>query len=255
MKNKLSILFVLLSIYSTGYAQPGGKSTYDFLNIPVTARISALGGALPVTNEGDINIAVSNPALINSSLNNNLVFNFLNYFAGIKAGYAGYSKTIEKGGSFLAGIQYINYGKFTASEPNGDITGTFNAGEYAVNLGWGKKIDSSFSIGTNLKTIYSYFERYNSLGLGMDLAANYIIPKYNFGFSLMVKNLGYELVSYTGNQNNLPLNIQFAVSKRLEHAPLQFTLMANNLNKLKLSLNSNLKISESEIYNITKKSI
>ena len=216
-------------------AQPGGKYIYDFLNIPTTARISALGGALPVFKDADINLATSNPALINQSIDNNLVLNFLNYYAGVKTGYLGYSKTINKAGSFLAGMQYINYGKFTAAEATGEITGTFSAGEYALNLGWGRAIDSSFSIGSNVKTIYSYFEKYNSFGLGLDIAANYIIPKSNFGFSLIIKNIGYELKPYTENRNNLPFNVLLVVSKKLAHAPLQFSLTANNLNRLNLS--------------------
>ena len=234
MRNKLFFLFVFFSLAKVSFSQPGGKSTFDFLNIPQTARISSLAGAIPIFHDGDINIAVANPSLINEGINNNLVLNFLNYYAGVKTGYAGYSKTYQNSGSFLAGMQFINYGKFISAEPTGEITGTFSAGEYAFNLGWGKKIDSSFSIGSNVKSIYSYFERYNSFGLGIDLAANYVIPKSNFGFSILFKNMGYQLISYTQKTSDLPFNVQFVVSKKLLHAPLQFTLLANNLNRLNL---------------------
>lgn len=238
MKLKLLLYFSFLLCSIGIKAQQGGKSVYDFLNLPYSARISGLGGVAPVFKDNDINLAISNPALINEQMNNNLTLSFLNYFAGIKQGYAGYSLTNDKYGSFLAGMQFINYGEFIKAESSSEITGTFTAGEYALNLGWGKQLDSSFSFGTYLKTIYSHLEQYNSLGFALDIEGIYFVPKTNIALSMMVRNAGLQVLTYNGQRQDLPFDVQFGASQKLKHAPLRFSLVANNLQ------NYNLKFSD-----------
>ena len=66
-----------------------------------------------------------------------------------------YAKDFKKAGTFSAGIRYLDYGTFLETDEGGNELGSFTAAEYAFVLGWGKQIDSSFSVGANLKPIYS----------------------------------------------------------------------------------------------------
>ena len=76
--------FILLIIFSIAFynvnAQIGGQSTYAFLNLENSARIAALGGASPVALDDDLSLAIANPSLIRSSMDQQLTFSFVDYF-------------------------------------------------------------------------------------------------------------------------------------------------------------------------------
>jgi hypothetical protein len=217
-------------------AQTGGNTVYNFLNLIPNARIAALGGHAPSVYDHDLNIGLINPALLNKQMHNQLAFNYLNFVSGINYGMVGYGYHTEKYGTFSAGMQYINYGKFIEADETSLQTGTFTGGEYAFNIGWGKKIDSVFSIGANLKPVYSSISNYNSFGLGLDIGGAFIHPNKLFTASFLARNIGAQIMPYyNGNREPLPLNVEIGLTQKLKHVPLRFNLIATNLQKYKLT--------------------
>ena len=156
MKYHILFLFLLAGILlnTQAYSQIGGDNTYDFLNLTSSPRIAAMGGDFLTIQDNDITLAPTNPSLINPGLDSYLGVNFVDFYSDINYGTAAYSKTFEKTGSFVASVQYFNYGEFDGADVSGLQTGTFNASETAVAIGWGRQLDSLFSIGSNLKFIY-----------------------------------------------------------------------------------------------------
>ncbi len=232
-KTILFNLIVLISaIYINASAQTGGTKTYQFLTLPNSARIAAMGGNFLAIKDNDLSLAIANPSLITDKMNGKLAINYVNYFSDINYGFAAYAQSFNKLGTFVGSLQYINYGSFTYADPTGLTSGTFKAGEYALNIGWSKMLDSNFSLGSNLKLINSNFETYNSFGFAVDIAATYNNTAKRFTASLMLKNIGRQLSYYTnGNREDLPFEIQFGLSKRLKHAPFRFSLLLNHLEK------------------------
>jgi hypothetical protein len=171
-------------------------------------------------------------------MHNAVSLNFVDYFSDINYGFASYSRTYDNIGSFAASMQYINYGRFDYTDETGIIpedAGEFSAGEFALVLGWGRRLDSLFSIGANFKTIYSAFETYNSFGLGVDVSGTYH-ARSGFTASLIARNIGRQLTTYTsGNTEALPFEIQFGISKRLEHLPFRYSILLTNLQKWDLT--------------------
>jgi len=233
-KKILTILFCL-SIYTVN-SQTGGNSIYEFLNITNSARVAALGGSYLVVNDNDINLVLSNPSLINANMSNSLNLSFIDYYSDITAGYCTYSRAFEKYGNFAATLQFLNYGQFTYADETGETYNNFSAGDYAFNIGWGRALDSSFSIGANLKFIYSSLESYESLGIATDIAAMYHSDKQQLAAAIIIKNIGRQIVSYRpGNKEPLPFKIQFGISKKLAHTPIRFSFLADNLQKWDLT--------------------
>lgn len=239
-KNKLDLLIVIFQFIfsSVSFAQVGGSSTYQFLALPFSARDAALGGNMISVKDNDINLALNNPALITPKMSNTLAINFANYIADINYGSIAYSKTFTKAGSFLANMQYYNYGSFTEADETGLITGNFSAADYALNIGYVRPItvDSVFTVGATLKTIYSNLGPYNSLGSAVDIGATYVNEEHLLTASVVVKNIGRQWKSYTdGITEPLPFNIQVAVSKKLQKAPFRFTILGHTLQKWDLT--------------------
>ncbi|HSG68143.1 MAG TPA: type IX secretion system protein PorQ [Bacteroidales bacterium] len=248
MKEKY-LLFPLIALLivavKPAYAQIGGESTYEFLNLPNSARIAALGGEYLTAYDGDITLSLANPSLINADMHNNLGFSFVDYYSDIKYGYAQYGRNFEKLGAFVATMQFINYGIFDRADATGQRNGTFTAGEYALNIGWGRRLHPHWSIGANIKGIYSSFESYNSFGIAVDVAGSYIHEEGNFSMSLIARNIGLMLKGYYSGENHpLPMELQFGMSKGLEHIPLRFSFLYHNLETWDLTYDDPLVVAE-----------
>ncbi len=135
MKLRRILSAVLLIHSGSVYSQVGGNNTYEFLNFSNSARIAAMGGNTIAIKDNDIIQASQNPALLNAGMDKALAFTYVNYFTDINYGYTAFGKKISKKGTLGVGLQYLNYGKFTKTDPTGESTGTFTAGEYALNIG------------------------------------------------------------------------------------------------------------------------
>lgn len=234
MKYRPFIYLVILIAFLNPHAmaQIGGDNVYEFLNLTPSARIAAMGGDFLTINDNDINIIQANPSLLNPEMNNHLGVAYVDFYTDVNYGTASYSRTFDKLGSFATSVKYINYGKFDYADASGDRTGTFNASETALDIGWGRKLDSLFAIGANLKLIYSSLESYNSFGMGVDVAGSYISRDKSFVMSLIAKNIGRQLTAYEGgNIEPLPFELQFGLSKRLAHLPFRYSILYNHIEK------------------------
>ncbi len=237
MKNKIILtLFVSLLLQELSlFAQVGGRGTYDFLNAPVSARVAALGGSVVPVDDGDITLSLSNPALIKPGMHNQLGLAYVNYFADINYGSVQYARTFESLGSFAASLQYYNYGTFDYADEGGERDGTFTAADMAFTIGWGRELDSNFSIGANMKFVNASWESYNSFGIAVDVAGTYQ-NQNGWLFSLTARNIGSELKSFLpGEPSLMPFSMQLGLSKRLDHVPFRFIVVYDHLEKWDLT--------------------
>jgi hypothetical protein len=237
MQNWKFFLMILLLLPVCVTAQTGGRGVFPFLNNNASARSAALGGNMLAIDDNDLSLAIINPSLINSAMNNNFTLNYTDFYSNIKSGFAAYSHTFDKAGCFAMGLQFVNYGNFIATNDNGDQMGSFGAGEYAASLGWGRRLDTTLSIGADLKFVYSSFDIYNAFGIVADVAATYHSGN-NTDISLLVRNIGRELKSYeSGYERTVPIEIQLGISRKLEHLPLRYSLLLHDLQRWDLRYN------------------
>lgn len=226
----LSLLALLISFNSKAQIT-GGDNVYEFLNLPTSARITGLGGNLITVQDDDINLAFANPAALNPSMHTQLSFSHSFHLADIQHGYVGFGYFHKKLDlTFHGGMQYLTYGQFKQTDEVGNILGEFDAAEYAFTLGAGKQLYEKLSVGANLKFITSRFESYNSVGLTGDLALMFHDTSSRINITLLAKNLGGQLSTYTpDNPEPIPFEMQIGVSKRLRHLPFRFSIIYHNL--------------------------
>lgn len=230
-----TFLFFSLLIFNAGsFAQIGGDNTIEFLNLPTSARIVAMGGDFLTINDDDITIVTTNPSLISPAMHNHLGVEYVDFFAKGNFGVASYGRHFSKLGSFVASIKYLNYGEFDGYDETEELTGTFYASETALNIGWGRKLDSIFSIGANLKFFYSPLETYKSYGMAVDVAGSYTSRDKSFNASLIACNVGRQFKQYQDNSEPIPFEIQMGISQRLKHLPFRYSVLYNHLEKWNL---------------------
>lgn len=226
------VLFLVASV--TLQAQLGSQSVFNFLNLPVSPRLTALGGHLITVSDGDANLAFVNPASLQSSTHQFLSFNHSFLVAGMQAGYASYAHHFS--GPDLSthiGISYANYGEMEWTDEYFNSLGTFNAGEYALVMGASKKVADRLSLGMNAKLIQSRLAFYQSGGVAVDLAALYSDTSSKFTATLVFKNIGTQFSPYDeeGMSEPLPFEIQAGISKRLRYLPLRFSVIYRYLDR------------------------
>jgi len=230
VKRLLSFLLSLM-IGLPLMAQVTGNTTYNFLRLSSSARVSALGGNQIAVKDNDPFLAVDNPSLLNKEMDAKLSMTYLDYVSDINYGFASFTKHFDSIGTFNIGVKYISYGDFTETDAAGNEIGSFTAGEYAYFLGYAYQLDSNFSVGANLKGIYSSLYDYQSFGLGVDLGFTYFSQKRGVTLALVAKNMGRQLTSYTDadQRENLPFEMQLGFSKRLKRVPLRVGVIWQHL--------------------------
>lgn len=245
MRHIISILLITISL--SGISQSGGDNAYDFLNLTNSARVASLGGQQVSLYDHDLNLAFHNPSLLSPEMHNHAVLNYMNYFAGIHYGYAAYAWKPKKPYMLGAGIHYVYYGEQTEADENGNITGTFRAADYALNLYYSRPlIDSMLFLGVNVKPLYSDLESYMSFGMAMDAGITYYNPHKLFSAALVIKNAGMQIIKYYPDQEreSLPFEIQLGFTQELRHAPFRFSIVAQQLQKPDLRFKSELDIED-----------
>jgi hypothetical protein len=225
-----SLLFVM--VLSVSHAQIGGKHVYEFLGLPGSARLSALGGTIIAVQDDDVNLALSNPALLNSKMHNALSFSHNFIFADIQSGYVSYGRKWDKLKlNTHIGIQYTDYGDFTATDERGNVSGNFSAGETALILGAGRQINERMFLGVNVKAAMSSLEAYNSFGLAGDIGLTYARDSSGLVIAFLIRNIGGELSTFTDIRGSAPLDVQIGISKRLKYLPLRISVTGHQLHR------------------------
>lgn len=230
MKRRFLSLLVGFIAFNTLSAQIGGSSVFVSLDLPMSARMAALGGKSCAINDKDLNLAIWNPSLLRPEMSSQLALSFADYFSDIKYGYAGGAWHFNNIGTFSLFATRIDYGTFRETDESGNILGEFSAGEYGINVGYSRAIDSNFTVGANLKFMQSNLYLWNSNALAMDLAMNYNLPTKNFSASLLIRNIGFVMKQYTaGNDEKLPFEVEAGFSFKPKHAPFRLSLGLQHL--------------------------
>jgi len=232
---KLLLISLPAFICASGIAQIGGQNIFQSLQIAPSARQAALGGNVLSPRDGDLALAIFNPALLDSNMHNHASLSYVNYYSDINLGFASYARSLDSLWTVSGTMQYVSFGDFDRTDETGAVIGQFSAGDYAFIAGASRIIDTSFTLGANLKVLYGTLDSYSSFALATDLAASYINRSRKLEAAIVFGNIGYQLNGYTDNsKEKLPLNVKVGITKRLKHAPLRFNFVADNLQKWNL---------------------
>ncbi|HZG26107.1 MAG TPA: type IX secretion system protein PorQ [Chitinophagaceae bacterium] len=228
-------LFAFFSIFSATSGQTlGGSSVFNFLKLPNTSQLTALGGINISNITDDIGMSFNNPALLRPTMHGQLSTVFNSMYAGIKNFHlmAGFSRERLKT-TFAGGVQYLNYGSIPQTNAAGNILGSFRPGDYVAQISASRKYMNNWFYGISLKFINSNYGLYRSNGIAMDAGFSYYDSTSLLQLSLVMKNMGVQLKKYDGTTSDeLPFDVQVGITRRLQKAPIQFSITAHHLHRL-----------------------
>lgn len=236
MHNRRVILLVAVLLFSSAtalWAQvTGGQNSFSFLEISPSARATALGGNQIAVRDEELVFASLNPAALNPQMSGRLAFNHNNYLSDIRYGHVAFGQQLEKVGHMLyAAVQYADYGSIQRADVFGNQLGDIPVKETAITVGTSRSLSDKLSLGLNMKLAMSTLDVYSAVALAADAGLLYADTAKRYSIGLVLRNAGAQLTTYTGTREELPFDLQVGYSKRLEHLPFRFTLIAHHLHQ------------------------
>ena len=211
----------------------GGESAFNFLRLPYSSRVAALGGSNISVIDDDLSLSMHNPALLINATDKTLDLSFMTYMSGSKVAGAAFNKTFGERSAGAVAARYVDYGKFDGYTPDNIFTGTFRAMDIELDFIYCYLLSELWSGGVAGKFIYSQYESLNSLAIGVDLGLNYYDPDHDFSASLTFKNLGGQVMTFEEKHEIMPIDIQLGLTKRLAHAPILLSATLTDLHRWK----------------------
>lgn len=238
MKTIPFIIIFILSHFISRTQTLGGSSAYNFLLLPSDPILTAAGGVNTTFHSNEVGLTANNPALLNSQLSQQINLSFNNFLAGIKT----YSLTgalyNEKLNTTFGGhIYFVDYGSIPQTDAAGNISGNFHPVDFVVQVSGERKYLERWSYGATIKFINSVYSIYKSSAVAMDVGVLYSDSANNFFASVLAKNMGFQLKTYAGQQEDLPFDFQIGITKKLAKAPFGFSITGQHLNQFNILYN------------------
>lgn len=217
----------------------GGSTVFNFLRLPATPQLSALGGINISKVSDDIGMAANNPALLQPGMHTQMNAAFTGLYDGVNnyhlsLGY--HHKKINT--TFLWALNYINYGSTRQTDASGNLLGQFSPADWVMQLSASRAYLQKWKYGATLKFIHSNYGQYSANGIAMDVGVQYYDSAKLFSASVLAKNMGTQLKAYEGTDHaDLPFDLQVGITKRLENSPFGFSFTAHHLHQFDITYN------------------
>jgi hypothetical protein len=234
--NRLLSISLFCSIFTSipgAFSQTlGGQSVFNFVKLPNSPQVSALGGITTSVITRDIGPSFQNPALLREDMRGQVTAVFGMAPAGIKDlnALGGWRHDPWKT-NFSLGVQYISYGQATQTDAAGNVLGDFRPRDMVVQAAFSRQYLERFHYGASLKYISSIYGPYRSSAIAVDMGITYTDSAGLFQAGFVAKNMGAQLKTYAGQGEDMPFDLQLGITKRLRHLPVQFSVTAHRLHQ------------------------
>lgn len=228
-------LFITLALAlfcpTSMWAQNESTTIFNFLRLPTSSHVTALGGANVTLYDDDASLFFQNPSLLSNAADRAINLGFFTYMQGIKAGNASWTMASGERGSWGIGAQFVGYGSMKEMTVDGIEMGDFSALDMALCGGYSYTLTDHLAGGATGKFVYSKYGPYTSVALAVDLGLNYLNADKGFSASLVAANLGGQVKSFADHREHLPIDLRAGITKQLAKAPIRFSITMVDLTR------------------------
>ena len=170
-----------------------GTGAAEFLNVPVGARATAMGGAFGAT-ASDASALYWNPAGLAELPGRAASFETATWFVGSTFNYAAVS-TPTPFGTVAVGVTSLSFDEMDViTEDTQAPTGeTFTAGSYAVSLGYARALTDRFSMGGTVKVVREQIAESAATGVAFDVGTLFETPFEGVRLGASISNFGSKM--------------------------------------------------------------
>ncbi|MBP5360447.1 MAG: type IX secretion system protein PorQ [Bacteroidaceae bacterium] len=224
-------LLTLIVIPMAVLGQESG-SVFNFLKIPMSAHVAALGGDNVSLKLDDPTLVFSNPAQAAAVNDNTLNLNYQTYVADTKIMGAAFVKVFSVRHTVALTGQIFDYGKMDETDEDGNVLGEFSAKDMAFSALYSYTMGNHWVGGATGRFITSKYAEYSSTAVSVDLGMHYDDEARGLSFGVTLKNIGAQLSSFHEDQkDNLPFDMQVGVTQKMAHAPFRFSITLKDLTR------------------------
>lgn len=231
MKKTINIVIAMLLLLPATAMAQDGSTAFNFLRLPYSSHAAALGGSNISLPDDDIMLAIHNPALLVNVSDRTLSLGYMTYMSDSKVAGAAFNKMFGERSSAALSARYVDYGNFDGYTEDNIATGSFTAKDIELSGIYSYLLSDRWSGGITGKFIYSKYESFSAVALGVDLGINYFDEDNDFSASFVLRNLGGQVKAFEDKSESMPFDMQIGFTKRLAHAPLRLSLTLTNLHK------------------------
>ena len=227
---KKVVFAALFTFFALLSAAQDSQTAFNFLRLPVSAHVAALGGDNVSIQEDDASLVFHNPSLAGMVADRTLNLNMMTYMQGALTGSASFVRAVGDRGTWGVQGRFMSYGEMKEMTYMGEQTGTFSAKDIALGGTFAYGLTEHISGGITAKLVASYIGQYNSLAAAVDLGLSFYDPESEWSVGAVARNLGGQMTAYEDDFERMPLDVQVGVSKRLVGSPLCFSVTMVRLN-------------------------
>lgn len=237
------VVFIIFFSFLTCimHGQESG-TVYNFLRLPVSAHVAALGGDITTLSDDDANMMFHNPSLMSNVSDKSITLNYMTYMEGCQTASAAFVRSAGEKGTWGVMAQYMDYGEMKQTTADNIQTGSFRAKDIMIGGAFSYLLSEKFAGGVSAKFISSSIAGYNSLAMGVDLGLNYYDSEHDLSVSLVAKNLGGQVKAYEDDFEKIPFDLQLGVSKQLLHSPFRLSAAFTRLHDWKGAFKNHLQL-------------
>lgn len=231
MKRYLRIIIALLGLTVRGVAGASEPGMYSFLDIPASAYTYGLGGVNISALDAGVFSTLQNPALLGPEYERKLSLSYMRYISDANFAGAMFANSVDENSAYAFGVRYFGYGSMTRNEIDGTESGSFSPKDIVVNATYSRDIVGLLRGGATLNWIYSSYDSYTAMAIGVDLGVNYYDPDRDLSLSATVVNLGGQVKRFDTRYERIPLDVRLGWTQSFPGLPIRFSITAWNLTK------------------------
>lgn len=184
-----------------------GTAAGEFLEIPIGARATAMGGAFGAT-ASDGSALHWNPAGIARLTETTATFEYAQWLVGTDVNYAAITANTRYGaiGVGLTSVRFDDMDVVTENTNGQQPTGeTFTAGSYAVSLSYAHTLTDRFAIGGTVKAVREQIANSAANGVAFDVGTLFTTPFRGVRLGASIQNFGSKM-KIAGSDLNVPFD-------------------------------------------------
>jgi hypothetical protein len=197
MKKILYILLVLSTICLSQDFKKTATAGFTFLELPVSARVAALGESSVALHDLNSSAVFTNPGALGfTSRQHSFSASYSPWFADIKNYASSYSYKSDLG-VLAVGFVMVDYGSMPRTEiASGtqvyNVIGSFDASSIAVGLSYSKQLTDKFSFGVTLKYVQEKIDVYDATNVLFDGGVIYYTGLQSLRIAASIQHFGVD---------------------------------------------------------------
>ena len=220
---RFAALLLVVLLASAAHASNG----FDLLRQDPTPRGAALASHPIALAYGDPGAIAYNPAGLTGVERRSALVSYSDHQLDFSGGHVAYAMPYRKGVTAV-GITWFNYGEFDRRESfELPANGSFSPADFLLSAAYARPLGYGISLGAAAKLLRMEIDSYSSNAVAADIGAMWREDINGVTIAATLSNLGYQVSTFDGYREDLPLTARVAFAKQLAHLPLQLNATAH----------------------------